>query len=67
MEKQSKLYITATELAELLIMLAMRLQDENLNVDMEKKGYLIIDGRVLRGYFEKRYRLLKKLDFRRLM
>lgn len=57
MATQSKLYITASELAELLgisVGLAYKII-KKLNAELEKEGYLIIAGKVPRCYFEKRW------------
>lgn len=61
MATQSKLYITASELAELLGISVGHAYKiiKKLNVELEKEGYLIIAGKVPRGYFEKRWYGLK--------
>ena len=57
MATQSKLYITASELAELLGISVGHAYKiiKKLNAELEKEGYLIIAGKVPRGYFEKRW------------
>lgn len=57
MATKSKLYITASELAELLGISVGHAYKiiKKLNVELEKEGYLIIAGKVPRGYFEKRW------------
>lgn len=57
METQSKLYITASELAELLGISVGHAYKiiKKLNVELEKDVYLVIAGKVPRGYYEKRW------------
>lgn len=57
MATQNKLYITASELAELLGISVGHAYKiiKKLNVELEKEGYLIIAGKVPRSYFEKRW------------
>lgn len=57
MNSDSKIYITASELAELLdvsIGHAYKMVRQ-LNKELEKEGYLIIAGKVPKRYFEKRW------------
>ena len=57
MATQNKLYITASELAELLGISVGHAYKiiKKLNVELEQDGYLVIAGKVPRGYFEKRW------------
>lgn len=57
MNNENKIFITAPEMAELLgISLghAYKMIRE-MNKELEKSGYLVIAGKVPKGYFEKRW------------
>lgn len=57
MTTDNKLFITAQEMSELLgisVGHAYKLIRE-MNKELEKAGYLIISGKVPKGYFEKRW------------
>lgn len=61
MATQNKLYITASELAELLgisVGHAYRII-KKLNVELEQDGYLVIAGKVPRGYLMQEYQKTK--------
>ncbi len=57
MMKENKIYITASELSELLgISLGHAYKlIRNMNKELEKSGYMIVDGKLPRKYFEKRW------------
>lgn len=57
MTTENKIFITAPEMAALLgvsIGHAYKMIRE-MNKELEKSGYLVIAGRVPKGYFEKRW------------
>lgn len=57
MTNENKIFITAPEMAALLgvsIGHAYKMIRE-MNKELEKSGYLVIAGRVPKGYFEKRW------------
>lgn len=57
MTKENKIYITASELAEMLdISIGHSYKIiRQLNMELMKDGFLIIAGKVPRRYFEKRW------------
>jgi Mn-dependent DtxR family transcriptional regulator len=57
MNIENKIYITASELAELLDVSVGHAYKmvRQLNKELEKEGYLIIAGKVPKRYFEKRW------------
>ena len=57
MMKENKIYITASELSELLgISLGHAYKlIRNMNKELEKSGYIIVAGKLPRKYFEKRW------------
>lgn len=57
MTNENKIFITAPEMANLLgisIGHAYKMVRE-MNKELEKSGYLVIAGKVPKGYFEKRW------------
>ena len=57
MTNENKLYITAAEMAEMLGISnghAYKIIRE-LNAELKAAGYIVIAGKVPRGYFEKRW------------
>lgn len=57
MTNENKLYITAAEMAEMLGISnghAYKIIRE-LNAELKASGYIVIAGKVPRGYFEKRW------------
>lgn len=57
MTENNKIYITASELADMLgvsVVHAYKLI-RKLNQELEKDGFLVIAGKVPRRYFEKRW------------
>lgn len=57
MQNESKIFITAGEMAELLgvsVGHAYKMIRE-MNKELEKSGYLVIAGKVPKKYFEKRW------------
>ncbi len=57
MNNENKIFITATEMSELLgisIGHAYKMIRE-MNKELEESGYLVIAGKVPKGYFEKRW------------
>lgn len=57
MNNETKIFITAPEMSELLgvsLGHAYKIIRE-MNKELEKSGYLVIAGKVPRGYFEKRW------------
>ena len=61
MTTQSKLYITASELAELLGISVGHAYKiiKKLNAELDAKGYITITGRVNREYFNERVYTVK--------
>ncbi len=57
MIKQNKIYITASELSELLgVSLGHAYKMiRSMNKELEKSGYIIVAGKLPRKYFEKRW------------
>lgn len=57
MTVESKIYITASELAEMLGVSVGHAYKiiRKLNQELEKNGFLVIAGKVPRRYFEKRW------------
>lgn len=57
MNTEQKIYITAPELAEMLgvSMGHAYKMIRDMNRELEKSGFLIIAGKVPKGYFEKRW------------
>ncbi|HYE09403.1 MAG TPA: winged helix-turn-helix domain-containing protein [Patescibacteria group bacterium] len=57
MKKENKIYITATELSEMLGVSAGHAYKiiRQLNKELEKDGYIVISGKVPHKYFEKRW------------
>lgn len=57
MMKENKIYITASELSELLgISLGHAYKlIRNMNKELEESGYMIVAGKLPRKYFEKRW------------
>lgn len=57
MNNENKIFITAQEMSDLLgisIGHAYKMIRE-MNKELEKSGYLVIAGKVPKGYFEKRW------------
>ena len=54
---ENKIYITASELAEMLGVSVGHAYNiiRKLNQELEKNGFLVIAGKVPRRYFEKRW------------
>lgn len=54
---ENKIYITASELAEMLGVSVRHAYKiiRKLNQELEKNGFLVIAGKVPRRYFEKRW------------
>ena len=54
---ENKIYITASELAEMLGVSVGHAYKiiRKLNLELEKNGFLVIAGKVPRRYFEKRW------------
>lgn len=57
MTNESKIFITAPEMAELLGISVGHAYKmiRAMNKELEKSGYLVIAGKVPKGYFEKRW------------
>ncbi len=57
MTNETKLFITAPEMSELLGISTGHAYKmiRQMNKDLEQQGYLVIAGRVPKGYFEKRW------------
>jgi Mn-dependent DtxR family transcriptional regulator len=57
MKKENKIYITATELSEMLGVSPGHAYKiiRRLNKELEKDGYIVISGKVPQKYFEKRW------------
>lgn len=57
MTNENKIFITAPEMAELLgVSLGHAYKMiRGMNKDLEKLGFLVIAGKVPKGYFEKRW------------
>ena len=57
MMKENKIYITASELSELLgISLGHAYKMiRNMNKELEESGYIVVAGKFPRKYFEKRW------------
>lgn len=57
MMKQNKVYITASELSELLgVSLGHAYKMiRSMNKELEKSGYIIVAGKLPRKYFEKQW------------
>ena len=57
MKKENKIYITASELAELLdVSLGHAYKIiRRLNQELEKEGFITLAGKVPKRYFEKRW------------
>lgn len=57
MKTDTKIYITASELAEMLGMSAGHAYKiiRRLNKELEKDGYIVVAGKVPKRYFEKRW------------
>lgn len=57
MTEENKIYITASELAEMLGVFVGHSYKiiRRLNQELSKEGYLVIAGKVPRRYFEKRW------------
>jgi len=57
MTTENKIFITAPEMADLLGMSVGHAYKliRKMNKELEKSGYLVIAGKVPKGYFEKRW------------
>ena len=57
MTNQNKIYITAPELAEMLGVSVGHAYKiiRSLNQELKNKGYIVIAGKIPKGYFEKRW------------
>jgi len=57
MKKENKIYITASELAEMLGVSTGHAYKiiRRLNQELEKAGYIVIAGKIPVRYFEKRW------------
>lgn len=57
MTRENKIYITANELGELLGISSSHAYKmiRKMNLELEKKGYFVISGKVPRAYFFERW------------
>lgn len=57
MKKENKIYITASELSEMLDVSVGHAYKiiRRMNQELQKEGYLVIAGKVPKRYFEKRW------------
>lgn len=57
MKTETRLYLTAAELAEMLGISAGHAYKiiRSLNQELKKEGYIIVAGKIPKRYFEKRY------------
>ena len=57
MTNQNKIYITAPEMAEMLGVSVGHAYKSirSLNQELKNKGYIVIAGKIPKGYFEKRW------------
>lgn len=57
MRNENKIYVTASELSEMLGVSVGHAYKiiRKLNEELEKQGYLVVSGKCPRGYFEKRW------------
>lgn len=57
MEKQKKLYLTAIDISEMLGISKGKAYEiiRDYNTELKSKGYLVIQGKLPRAYFETKY------------